>query len=49
MHHLLAWVAVAVQGLALWIEWRTLAANERLLVDVDQLLVAASAPVRPDA
>jgi hypothetical protein len=45
VHHLLAWVAVAVQGLALWIEWRTLAANERLLGDVDQRLVAASTPV----
>jgi hypothetical protein len=45
VHHLLSWVAVAVQGLALWIEWRTLAANERLLRDVDQRLVAASTPV----
>jgi hypothetical protein len=42
VHHLLSWVAVAVQGLALWIEWRTLAANERLLGNVDQGLVAAS-------
>ena len=42
VHHLLAWVAVAVQGLALWIEWRTLAANERLMGNVDQGLVAAS-------
>jgi hypothetical protein len=42
MHHLLAWVAVAAQGLALWIEWWTLAANERLLGNVDQGLVAAS-------
>jgi hypothetical protein len=42
VHHLLAWVAVAAQGLALWIEWRTLAANERLLGNVDQGLVAAS-------
>ena len=44
VHHLLSWVAVAAQGFALWIEWRTLAANERLLVDVDRRLVAASAP-----
>jgi hypothetical protein len=42
VHHLLAWVAVAVQGLALWIEWRTLAANESLLGNVDQGLMAAS-------
>jgi len=42
VHHLLAWVAVAVQALALWIEWRTLAANERLMGTVDQGLVAAS-------
>ena len=42
VHHLLAWVAIAVQGLALWIEWRTLAANERLMGNVDQGLVAAS-------
>ncbi len=45
VHHLLAWVAIAVQGLALWIEWRTLAANERLMGNVDQGLVAASTPV----
>ena len=42
VHHLLAWVAIAVQGFALWIEWRTLAANERLMGNVDQGLVAAS-------
>jgi hypothetical protein len=42
VHHLLAWVAIAAQGLALWMEWRTLAANERLLGNVDQGLVAAS-------
>jgi len=42
VHHLLAWVAAAAQGLALWIEWRTLAANERLMGNVDQGLVAAS-------
>ncbi|MEO6196370.1 MAG: hypothetical protein ABIS20_25405 [Thermoanaerobaculia bacterium] len=48
VHHLLAWVAVAVQGLALWIEWRTLVANERLLGDVDQRLVA-SAPAAANA
>jgi hypothetical protein len=43
VHHLLFWIAAAVQAIALWIEWRTLAANERLLVEVDRRLVAASA------
>ncbi len=45
VHHLLFWIAAAVQAIALWIEWRSLAANERLLVEVDRRLVAASAPV----
>jgi hypothetical protein len=43
VHHLLFWAAAAVQAIALWIEWRSLAANERLLVDVDRRLVAAGA------
>jgi hypothetical protein len=43
VHHLLFWIAAAAQAVALWIEWRTLAANERLLVEVDRRLVAASA------
>jgi hypothetical protein len=43
VHHLLFWAAIAVQAGALWIEWRGLAANERLLVEVDQGLIAASA------
>jgi uncharacterized membrane protein required for colicin V production len=49
VHHLLFWIAAALQAIALWIEWRTLAANERLLVDVDRRLVAASAPVAASA
>jgi hypothetical protein len=45
VHHLLFWAAVLDQGLALWVEWRRLAANERLLADVDRRLVAAASPV----
>ena len=43
VHHVLFWAAIAVQAGALWIEWRGLATNERLLVEVDRGLIAASA------
>ena len=43
VHHALFWGAIAVQAGALGIEWRGLAANERLLVEVDRSLVAVSA------
>lgn len=43
-HQTLFWAAIAVQAGALWIEWRGLAENESLLVEVDRRLVAA-APV----
>ncbi|HEY0514952.1 MAG TPA: hypothetical protein VGH73_23860 [Thermoanaerobaculia bacterium] len=42
-HHALFWAALAAQGIALWAEWRGLAANERLLGEVDGRLAAASA------
>jgi hypothetical protein len=41
IHQTLFWVALAVQGCALGFEWKGLAANERLLVDVDARLAAA--------
>jgi hypothetical protein len=41
IHQTLFWAALAVQGCALWLEWRGLAANERLLVDVDRRLTTA--------
>ncbi|HEY3570241.1 MAG TPA: hypothetical protein VGP73_20090 [Thermoanaerobaculia bacterium] len=44
VHQALFWAAIAVQAGALWIEWRSLAENESLLVEVDRRLVAA-APV----
>lgn len=44
VHHALSWAALAAQAGALWIEWRGLAGNERLLVEVDRRLIAA-APV----
>ncbi len=42
VHQTLFWAALAVQAGALWIEWRGLAANERLLVEVDRRLIAVS-------
>jgi hypothetical protein len=42
VHHALFWAAIAVQAVALWIEWWGLAGNERLLVEVDRRLVAAT-------
>jgi hypothetical protein len=42
VHHALFWAAFAVQAGALGVEWRSLAANERLLVEVDRRLIAAS-------
>jgi hypothetical protein len=42
IHHALFWAAVAAQGIALWSEWRGLAANERLLGEVDRRLVSAA-------
>ncbi len=42
VHHALFWAALAVQAVALWIEWWGLAGNERLLVEVDRRLIAAS-------
>ncbi|HET9210723.1 MAG TPA: hypothetical protein VFR03_10015 [Thermoanaerobaculia bacterium] len=44
VHQTLFWTAIAVQALALWIEWWGLAGNESLLVEVDRRLIAA-APV----
>jgi hypothetical protein len=46
VHQTLFWAALAVQVVALWIEWRGLAGNERLLVEVDRRLIAVS-PVSP--
>jgi hypothetical protein len=43
VHQALFWAALAAQGIALWAEWRGLTANERLLGEVDQRLVAAAA------
>ena len=42
VHHALFWAALAVQAVALWVEWWGLAGNERLLVEVDRRLIAAS-------
>lgn len=42
VHQALFWAAIAVQAVALWIEWWGLAANESLLVEVDRRLIAAS-------
>jgi hypothetical protein len=47
VHHTLFWVAIVVQAIALWIEVRGLAANERLLVDVDGRLAAPPASALP--
>lgn len=41
VHQTLFWTALAAQAIALWAEWRALAANERLMGEVDQRLVAA--------
>jgi hypothetical protein len=46
-HHGLFWAAVAAQGIALWSEWRGLAANERLLGEVDRRLAAAPESAAP--
>jgi hypothetical protein len=42
VHHALSWATLAVQAGALWLEWWGLAGNERLLVEVDRRLIAAS-------
>lgn len=34
-HHALFFLSLAVQGIALWVEGRALAANEKLLTDID--------------
>jgi len=46
-HHILFYVTLVVQALALWIESRGLAANERLLGDIDQRLGMAPTPPAP--
>jgi hypothetical protein len=43
LHHVFFWAALAAQGVALWSEGRALAANESLLGEIDQRLVAADA------
>jgi hypothetical protein len=43
VHQTLFWSALAVQGAALWFEWKGLAVNERVLVDVDQRLAMVPA------
>jgi hypothetical protein len=43
VHQTLFWTALAAQAIALWAEWRGLTANEQLLGEVDQRLVAAAA------
>jgi RsiW-degrading membrane proteinase PrsW (M82 family) len=43
VHHVLFYAALAAQGYALWVERRVLDANERLLADVDERLVALPA------
>ncbi len=43
VHQTLFWAALAVQGAAVAFEWKGLAVNERLLVDVDRRL--ATAPI----
>ena len=42
LHHVFFWGALAAQGVALWSEGRALAANESLLGEIDQRLVAAA-------
>lgn len=41
VHHVLFYTAMLAQGYALWIEWRVLVDNERLMADVDRRLAAA--------
>ena len=41
LHHVFFWAALAAQGVALWSEGRALAANESLLGEIDQRLIAA--------
>lgn len=53
VHHALFYAAVLVQGWSLWIEWRVLSDNERLMADVDRRLAAgtrtAASPARAGA
>ena len=42
VHHALFWAALLAQGRALWREQKVLAANERLMADLDRTLAAAS-------
>jgi len=41
VHHVLFYAALLAQGYALWIEWRVLGDNERLMAAVDRRLAAA--------
>jgi hypothetical protein len=45
VHQGLFWAALAAQAAALWVERRSLAGNERLLVEVDRRLIAVSPAV----
>jgi hypothetical protein len=42
VHHALFYAAVVVQCWSLWIEWRVLTDNERLMIKVDRQLAAVS-------
>jgi 4-hydroxybenzoate polyprenyltransferase len=42
VHHVLFYAAVLSQCYALWIEWRVLHDNEKLMADVDRRLAAAA-------
>jgi hypothetical protein len=42
LHHVFFWAALAAQGIALWGEWRALAANESLLGEIDGRLAVAA-------
>lgn len=44
IHHGLFYAALLVQGWSLWIEWRVLTDNERLMTEVDRRLAAGSGP-----
>lgn len=46
-HHILFYVALVAQAAALWIESRGLAANERLLGEIDQRLGTSPVPPVP--
>jgi hypothetical protein len=46
-HHILFYVTLVAQAVALWIEGRGLAANERLLGDIDQRLGMSPVPPVP--